>query len=512
MNRIRIPFIAVCSLLLTSFFFGATIEAYLADASKLRSEGKLDEGVALLEKAVAEYPKSSEVWNLLAELNGDQVQKNPNFTTMFGFLSRAFTCWDRALEIDPQNFTARFNRGAWAVNIPKFAGQLDKGVEDLKIIVNALSSSQDPGSAQQLIGASSLLGKGLQKQGNYEAAKAIWLNIIKMAPGSEPAKSSQDNIDGIDRVMAWYKEHGDRRPEIAKLRAAILKEPNRVEYYKQLSSVLGQEAATGYDPRIYLDSDFRTDLAFEGVNVLDHAIALAPDDLELRLTRAANYVNMPFFVGKLDSGIVELQKLIASNAPAAVKSEATFLLGFAFRKKSNTQWIKVVSEYQGTDASKKVFAALKPDVVQMNAGLKPPFMTIDFILGYKDELAPQTAVWIQDPAGNFVKTVYVSGFSGYAREKQIDLPVYADKSKFADVDGVTGASIDLGHHLYQWDLKDLKGQVVKNGAYVVCIEVSFWPSMQYQRVEIPITIGKKSSQVVAKEGDLIPYVEVTLKR
>jgi hypothetical protein len=484
----------------------------LEEAKKLRTEEKIDQGVALLEKAVAEYPKSSEAWNLLGEMIGDQVQKNPSFTAMFGLVGRAFTCWDRALEIDPQNFAARFNRGAWAVNIPKFGGQLDKGVEDLKIIVNALGASLDPQASKQLIGASSLLAKGLQKQGNYEAARATWLNIVKMAPGSEPAKSGQDNIAGIDRVIAWYKEHGDRRPEIAKLRAAILKEPIRVEYYKQLSAVLGDEAGAGYDPRIYLDTDFRTDLAFEGANILDRAVALAPDDLELRLSRAANYVYMPFFVGKLESGIEELQKIVASDAAPAIKSEALYLLGFAYRKKSNTQWIKVVSEYQGTGASKEVFNALRPGVVQLNAELKPPYITIDFILGYKDELAPQTAVWIQDQAGNFVKTVYVSGFSGFAREKQIDLPVYADKSKFADVDAVTGASIDLGHHLYQWDLKDMKSRLVKNGAYVVCVEVSFWPSMQYQRVEVPITIGKMSSQAVLKEGDLIPYVEVNLKR
>lgn len=512
MNRIRIRVIAVFALLLAAFMFSATLESYLADAKKLRAEEKITEGIALLEKAVAEYPNNSEAWNLLGEMIGDQIQKNPSFTAMFGLVSRAFACWDKALEIDPKNFTARFNRGAWAVNIPKFAGQLDKGVEDLKIIVNMLGASSDPQSSKQLIGASSLLAKGLQKQGDYEQAKAIWLNIIKMAPGSEPAKSAQDNVAGIDRVMSWYKKHGDRRAELTKLRAAILKEPNRVENYKQLAVALGAEAQTGYDPRIYLDTDFRTDLAFEGVNILDRAIALAPDDLELRLTRAANYVNMPFFVGKLDAGIEELQKIIALDAAPAVKSEALYLLGFAYQKKANTQWTSVVTEYPGTEASKQVFDALRPGVESLSDELKPPLVTIDFILGFKDELAPQTAVWIQDQAGNFVKTIYVSGFSGFAREKQIDLPIYADKSKFADVDAVTGASINIGHHLYQWDLKNVKGQSVKNGAYVVCVEVSFWPSMQYQRVEVPITIGKKSSQVVHKEGDLIPYVEVNLKR
>jgi tetratricopeptide (TPR) repeat protein len=512
MDKTRISVISLFTLLFAALSFGASLESYLTEANKLRSEDKSDQGIPLMEKAVAEYPDNSEAWNLLGELIGDQVRKNPGFTAMFGLVSKAFACWDRALEIDPNNFTARFNRGAWAVNIPKFAGQLDQGVEDLKVIVNALAASPDPQSAKQIIGASSLLAKGLQKQGNYEEAETIWQNIIKMAPGSDLAKSGQDNIDGIDRVMLWYKEHGDRRPEIAKLRAAILQEPNRVEYYKQLAAILGDEAETGYDPRIYLDADFRTDLAFEGVNVLDRAVALAPDDLELRLSRAANYVNMPFFVGKLDAGVEELQKIIAQDAPPAVKSEALYLLGFAYQKKAHTQWTNVISNYSGSEASKQVFDALRPGVERGIDGLKPPFITVDFILGYKDELAPQTAVWIQDQAGNFVKTVYVSGFSGFAREKQIDLPVYADKSKFADVDAVTGASIDLGHHLYQWDIKDLNGKPVKNGAYVVCIEVSFWPSMQYQRVEVPITIGKKSIRAIAKEGDLIPYVEVTLKR
>jgi len=512
MNRIKIPVIAIFTLLSVVFIFSATLESYLEQARTLRTEEKTDEGIALLDKAVAEYPKSSEAWTLLGEMLGDKVMKNPDFTTMFDLMGRAFACWDRALEIDPRNVAARFNRGAWAVNVPKFAGQLDKGVEDLKIIVNTLEASQDPQSAGQLIGASSLLAKGLLKQGAYEQAREVCENIIKMAPGSDPAKSAQDIIAGIDQVISWYKEHGDRRPEMAKLRAAIAKEPDRIDLYRQLIALLNAEAGAGYDPRIYLDTDFRTDLAFESVSMLERAVALAPEDLELRLSRAAVFVNMPFFVGKLDAGIEELQKIIAMDAPPAVRSEAMYLLGFAYQKKANTQWAKVVSEYSGTDASKQVFNALRPGFDSSSAGLKPPYLSIDFILGFKDELAPQTAVWIQDQAGAFVKTVYVSGFSGNAREKQVDLPVYAERSKFSDVDAVTGASIDIGHHVYQWDLKNVGGQTVKNGDYAVCIEVSFWPSMQYQRIEIPVTIGKKGVRVVRQEGDLIPYVEVTLKR
>ncbi|MCK4673916.1 DUF2271 domain-containing protein, partial [candidate division WOR-3 bacterium] len=131
-----------------------------------------------------------------------------------------------------------------------------------------------------------------------------------------------------------------------------------------------------------------------------------------------------------------------------------------------------------------------------------------FILGFRDELAPQTAVWVEDKEGNFVRTIYVSGFSGYAKEKQVNLPMWTNSSKFADVDGVTSASIDLGHHIYVWDLKDTSGKKVKSGEYIVKVETAYWPSMQYQQVEVPIKIGKKEKRVVVEEGNLIPYLEV----
>ncbi|MCK4572536.1 DUF2271 domain-containing protein, partial [candidate division WOR-3 bacterium] len=121
---------------------------------------------------------------------------------------------------------------------------------------------------------------------------------------------------------------------------------------------------------------------------------------------------------------------------------------------------------------------------------------------------PQTAVWIEGGDGNFVKTIYVSGFSGYAKEKQINLPRWAKSSEFADVDAVTSASINLGHHIYVWDLKDSSREKVKSGEYVVKVEVSYWPSMQYQRVEAPITLKKKEERVVIEEGNFIPYLEV----
>ena len=95
-------------------------------------------------------------------------------------------------------------------------------------------------------------------------------------------------------------------------------------------------------------------------------------------------------------------------------------------------------------------------------------------------MPPQTAVWIENKDGNFVKTVYVSGFSGFAKEKQANLSDWADASDFSGADAVTAASIDVGHYIYVWDLKDCEGNQVKAGDLVLRVEVAYWPSLEYQ--------------------------------
>jgi hypothetical protein len=104
---------------------------------------------------------------------------------------------------------------------------------------------------------------------------------------------------------------------------------------------------------------------------------------------------------------------------------------------------------------------------------------------------------------------YISGFSTNAKEVQVHLPKYAKSSKFSDIDAVTGASIDLGHHEYVWNLTDSFGDKVKKDEYVVKIEDCHWFHIKYQLVEVLIKIGKKEEKVIVEEGKSIPYFEVT---
>lgn len=77
-----------------------------------------------------------------------------------------------------------------------------------------------------------------------------------------------------------------------------------------------------------------------------------------------------------------------------------------YQKKGMTNWIKVVSDYPNSRASKSVFEMMRPSAQHIDLSkYQKPFVVIDFVLGFRDELQSQTDVSIEDKDGKFVKTV-----------------------------------------------------------------------------------------------------------
>jgi len=293
------------------------------------------------------------------------------------------------------------------------------------------------------------------------------------------------------------------------LKEAIKIDESNAEAYKWLVLTLREIFAKGYDEKIYENADYLRNLAFEAYRALDKAVSLAPENGEIRLLRGIAGVEMPFFVQKLEQGIDDLNRVLRSDVPDSTKAEVLHWLGKAYQKKAMNYWIKVVSQNPNSEESKAIFDRMRPEVKRfVLSQYQPPVLAIDFILGFRDELEPQTAVWIEDRDGNFVKTIYVSGFSGHAKEREVRLPKWANSSKFVDVDAVTGASINVGHHIYVWDLKDSLGRRVTAGEYVVKVEVAYWPSMQYQLVSAAVTFGEKGDQIIVEQGKFVPYLKV----
>lgn len=533
--------------LAASFGGSKTLDEYITEAEEYKNAGQFDKAISTMEQAVTDYPEDSDAYLHLGVMLGEKAQRIRDYMQIYDFVGRAFMMWDKALLLNPNNFIARYYRGAWALNMPKFVGRLESGINDLEIVTQALEQSPDPSSKERLLEAYQYLAGGYQKNAQYSNARSVHEKIIKLVPETEYAEAARQNISKIKQFERWQAERAKSRksddPKIVELEGKVAKDPENFghlfalgsayyetgdyeqaekmlrraidvdgssrEAYKLLASTLGEISDVGYDPRIYMDTDFRTDLAFETIDILDKAVSLAPDDVELRLTRAILSIQLPFFVNRIGEGIEELEAIIESDVQDEMKAQALYWLGYAHQKMGTTYWIEVVSNYSATSAAGDVFNTLRPPVRHVDLSkYGAPIVYIDFELGYRDELAPQTAVWIEDAEGKFIKTVYVSGFSGYAKERQVNLPVWAKSSEFAGVDAVTGASIDLGHHVYIWDLIDHLGKKVSRGQYKVVVEVAYWPSMQYQRVEAPVDINKSEMHKVVEEGNLIPYLEV----
>ncbi|MGB7055477.1 MAG: hypothetical protein WBE28_09180, partial [bacterium] len=326
----------VCTLLLMGVAnFGATetLEGYIAEAEGYKNTGQFDQAVSTMEQAVIEYPEHTDAHAQLGIMLSEKAQRTRDYMEIFEIANRAFSAWDKALVLDPNNFIARFYRGAWAVNMPKSVGRLDKGINDLDIITQALEQSPDPSSKERLLEAYQHLAIGYQKNTEYGKARSVHEKIIALVPETEYAEQAQQNVEKIEKFEKWQAERAkslpDDTPEIIRLKEKVAKEPARFdlllslgkayydienheeaanllrkavnidqsssEAYKLLAFSLNGMNAVGYDPRIYLDTDFRTDLALEATAALDKAVALAPEDIELRFTRGVASVQMPFF-------------------------------------------------------------------------------------------------------------------------------------------------------------------------------------------------------------------------
>ena len=89
----------------------------------------------------------------------------------------------------------------------------------------------------------------------------------------------------------------------------------------------------------------------------------------------------------------------------------------------------------------------------------------------------QFAVWIENIDGQFIKTLYATGFTakGGYKNRPDSLVLWVEKSGLAsmskaEVDAVSAATPKAGTLSYTWDLTDIDGVIVPNGEYRFFVE------------------------------------------
>jgi len=546
MSHLRTLTAFACAIALATCCLAKPLDDYLNEATELQQAGDLTGAVTLIEAAAGEYPDNPNVLAYLGLYRGMQAGATQNIMEAGKIVNESFALLDKAVSIDSRNVNARYYRGLMGVKVPAFLGRIDGALGDLEMVTVLNEDSPDMVPKQTLVSTYDLLGEGYQKKGDAPKAEAAWRKVIELTPGTALAQAAETKIAGLSAgstpparpaqtsgagaepphqaaskpgeaadvaalmSQAQAEMDSSRYAEAVKtLRQVTSLDSTNARAFRMLGTALSH-SDRGYDNNISEDTTLRTNLVFESMGYLDKAVNLAPDDLEARFIRGIMGISFPFFANRLDQGIADLDMVMAGNAPQPMKAEAKYWLGFGYQKKGMSFWTQVVNENQDEATVRMVLESMRPHVERFDRSrYAGPIVAVDFLLGFRDELPPQTAVWIEDAQGNFLKTVYVSGFSGHAKNVQVVLPEYAKVSKFSDADAVTGASIDVGHYIYVWDLKDAGGKTVKAGTYTVKVETTYWPSMKYQLVATAIAVGAGENHKVVQEGSYIPYLEVS---
>jgi len=108
------------------------------------------------------------------------------------------------------------------------------------------------------------------------------------------------------------------------------------------------------------------------------------------------------------------------------------------------------------------------------------FLEVSFKFKRKGIASSQYAIWIEDKAGNLIKTVFVTSFTGkggYTFRRDC-LPVWVNKVRpefrRLEVDAVSGATPPGGKQVYIWDGKDQYGNPVAPGEYRFYLEANLY--------------------------------------
>jgi tetratricopeptide (TPR) repeat protein len=147
--------------------------------SKARAAGLSDELIALFEQRAEENPGDADAqaevgFAYLAKI--DEVTDGPA-KGMWGM--KADEAFDRALEINPDHWDARFTKAISLSFWPPIFGKQAEAIENFEILVERQASlPKSPDHAQTYL----LLGNLYQQTGEHEKAAAMWANGAALFP------------------------------------------------------------------------------------------------------------------------------------------------------------------------------------------------------------------------------------------------------------------------------------------------------------------------------------------
>jgi len=177
-----------------------SLEAQVADlvsqGRQALDAGRIDDAIALLEKAVSAEPANPAA---LAWLGSAQVRKAGRVPGMeaAGWIKRGFDALDEAVERFPEAFVVYVVRGTTAGRVPEMFRKTDVAVKDLSTVV-AMKERRPQAVPDAVMGLVYLnLGLAQKKAGRAAEARATWEKGKRLYPAAPEAASIDRELRGL---------------------------------------------------------------------------------------------------------------------------------------------------------------------------------------------------------------------------------------------------------------------------------------------------------------------------
>ncbi len=130
----------------------------------------------------------------------------------------------------------------------------------------------------------------------------------------------------------------------------------------------------------------------------------------------------------------------------------------------------------------------------------------------------QFAIWVAAKDGKFIKTLYVTKFTGFGgyNKRPDALPVWAKNHAKVGLDAVTMATPNTSRVVCEWHFTDASGKgLPKDDEYTIYVEATTYTkdNVLYTAIISPnsIELSAKYSNDEAKKSNMIENVEVRYK-
>lgn len=185
---------------LVALWLPDSLEAQTADlvtqGRQALDADRVDEAIALLEKAVSAEPKNPAA---LAWLGSAQVRKAGKVGGMeaAGWVKRGFDAMDEAVERFPDAFVVYVVRGSTAGRVPPMFNKTELAVKDLSTVVAMKDRKAEtvPDGVMPLVYLN--LGLAQKKAGRAAEARAAWEKGKRLYPGAPETAAIERELKGL---------------------------------------------------------------------------------------------------------------------------------------------------------------------------------------------------------------------------------------------------------------------------------------------------------------------------